>query len=170
MIKAKEVSLKNLFVVAMFSVVLAAGVFISKSHVAPATTMPVFAGEEIRVERVAPAVAVETKTAVKTISLPAPVPSQVAPLPIVPPSVTLKVLPIYPKAALAQGSQGTILLSVLIGLNGQPEKIETRTSSGIAELDDAAVKAVSEWRFSPATQAGQALASWFEVPVRFEVQ
>ena len=84
--------------------------------------------------------------------------------------VALKVLPVYPASALEKNLSGTVLLAVYVGMNGQPEKIETRSTSGIAELDEAARTAVAQWKFAPATQGGMALISWFEVPVRFAIR
>ena len=37
-------------------------------------------------------------------------------------------------------------------------------------LDDAALKAVQNWRFLPAKQGAMALASWVEFPIRFRPQ
>jgi protein TonB len=81
----------------------------------------------------------------------------------------LQILPPYPPLALEQGLSGTTLLSVFIGVSGVPEKVEVRNSSGVAEFDHAATQAVFKWQFSPATQAGVAVASWLDIPVRFEV-
>jgi protein TonB len=100
----------------------------------------------------------------------APMPQAAQPLPIVPPAITFKVLPSYPSAVLEKGRKGMVLLSVYVGLSGQPEKVEVKSSSGVAELDKSATEAVSQWKFSPAIQGGSALASWFEVPVRFEIK
>ena len=164
MLQAKEVSVKNVVLVLAFSMVLSAGYFVTRPRVAASSSVPIFMGEEVVVPKAA------TVTKAVSVPIPAPVSPAAAPLPLVPPSVTLKVLPVYPASALAKEITGTVLLAVYVELNGQPEKIETKTSSGIADLDSSAVKAVSQWRFNPAAQAGAALASWYEVPVRFAVK
>ncbi len=92
------------------------------------------------------------------------------PMPIVPPSITYRVMPQYPVNALEQGLEGAVLLSVYVGLTGQPEQVQVKSSSGLAEFDQSAIAAVSQWKFSPASQAGAALSSWFEIPVRFEIR
>ncbi len=181
MIKAKEVSVKNIVVFMVFALAVTAGYYLTRPRVTTPKSVPVFMGEEIVVNRaikadkafmiekavrVERALKVERAINVQT----APMPKFVAPLPIVPPSITFKVLPAYPSTALEKNLQGMVLLSVYVGLSGQPERIETRTSSGIAELDDSAARAVSQWKFAPATQGGAALSSWFEVPVRFELK
>lgn len=165
MIKAKEIFLTNIALLLAFSVVLSAGYFITRPHPVARTSAPVFIGEEVVVHK-----AVKALTITKAVSLPQPAPQIAVPLPIIPPAVTYKVLPAYPLAALDKGLTGSVILSVYIGLGGQPEKIETKVSSGVAELDAAAAQAVSQWKFSPALQGGAALASWFEIPVRFEVK
>lgn len=166
MFRAKEVSAKNVTVFVLAALALSAGYFVARPHSYSRASAPVFIGDEVMVQRVAPArtMAVETATA------PLPVPPMAAPLPIVPPSISYKVLPVYPASALAKGLEGAVLLSVYVGLNGQPEKVETKVSSGMKEFDASAVKAVSEWKFTPAAQGGAAMASWYEVPVRFEVK
>ncbi len=131
---------------------------------------PVFMSEEIKVGRTAVAAPV-TVAGVKASALHAPAPlPKTAPLPIIPPSIASRVLPAYPAGALAKGQEGAILLSVYVGMTGQPEKIVTHTSSGNTELDAAAIKAVSKWKFHSATQGGQAMPSWFELPVRFVIK
>lgn len=180
MIKAKEVSIKNIVVFLAFSFVVSAGYFIVRPRLTTAVNTPVFMGEEILVQRGVKAVtavkgitAVRTEravTAVKATTAPMPTPKVAAPLPIIPPAVTFKVLPEYPASALEKSLGGMVVLSVYVGLNGQPEKIETKVSSGIAEMDGSAAKAVSQWRFNPASRGGTAMASWFEVPVRFEIK
>lgn len=123
------------------------------------TEAPVFTSEAVQVQPVAKAQAV-----------PAPQPTIAVPMPIMPPKVVFSVLPKYPESAISQGLSGTTLLSVQVGISGKPERVEVKSSSGAAELDQAAVEAVRQWVFSPAVQAGAALASCYELPVRFEVK
>jgi TonB family protein len=141
--------------------------------------LPVFMGEEITVQKatkamtarkVMTAAKAEVMTVTKAVAQPVAQSKVAAPLPIIPPQVTQRVMPQYPVSALEQGLSGTVMVAVNVGLNGAAQAVEVKTSSGVAELDQAAVAAVSEWKFSPATQGTAALASWFEFPVRFEVQ
>ncbi|MBU0671905.1 MAG: energy transducer TonB [Candidatus Margulisbacteria bacterium] len=144
---------------------------------------PIFMGEELTVKRgvegirgqqraieVKKAVRVEkavrAERAVKAESIPMVQPKV---LPIIPPMISYRVLPEYPMSALEKGLTGTTILSIYVGMAGSPDKVEVKASSGVAELDQSAITAVSQWKFSPAAQGGQALASWFEVPVRFEL-
>lgn len=141
--------------------------------------MPVFFGEELIVNKVAetsvamPVSIVVAKPLVAKVAkaqvVPAPAPKVAAPFPIFPPKISYQVLPQYSMRALEKGLSGTTLLSVYIGVSGKPEKVAVKSSSGVAELDRSAQAAVSKWIFEPASQGGQAIASWFEVPVRFSI-
>jgi TonB family protein len=146
------------------------------------SSMPVFMGEEITVvqkgvegvrgveKAVKAQKAIKAERASRVISQPVPQPKVAAPLPILPPSISHRILPEYPVSALEQGLEGTVLLSIYVGMNGSAKKVEVKNSSGVSELDTSAVKAVSQWKFNPAAQGGKAVASWFEFPVRFEVK
>lgn len=125
--------------------------------------MPVFYSEELSLAAAKPVAVAKAKT----VAVPQPVAA--TPLPLIPPQITFSVLPVYPESALEQGQAGKVLLSVFIGEQGQAKDVQVKSSSGIIELDKSAVAAVSQWKFSPASQAGVNVASWFEVPVRFEV-
>lgn len=133
--------------------------------------MPVFMGEELTVQRAIEGLRGQEKVkkAARAISDPIPQPKVATPLPLVPPTVSYRVLPEYPVSALEQGLQGTAVLSIYVGPGGAAESVKVTSSSGVAELDNSAVKAVSQWKFSPATQGGAAVASWFEMPVRFQI-
>ncbi|MBI5699230.1 energy transducer TonB [Candidatus Saganbacteria bacterium] len=106
----------------------------------------------------------------KTAALPVPIRPVSVPLPVIPPQVVSSVLPEYPSAVLQAGIEGLVMVQAYVGLNGTVEKAEAKTSSGNTELDQSAARAVAQWRFTPASQGGTALASWFEVPVRFSIK
>jgi len=164
MIKTKTVSLVAIGIILIAAI--AAGYLISRpAWFVSQREMPIFMGEEIVIKRIA-----STVKTTKAVSTPMPQPKVAAPLPILPPKIFYRVLPNYPATALEQGLEGTAILSIYVGLTGDPEKVAIKSSSGVAELDESAVSAVSEWRFYPAAQGGKAVASWFELPVRFEIK
>jgi len=138
--------------------------------------LPVFIGQEIAVQKAGTAMRAREVTkakvmkATKAVTQPAPEPKIAQALPIMPPRVTFQVLPQYPEGALEAGLQGTTLLSVQVALDGTVRDLQVKTTSGAAELDKAAIASVAQWKFSPATQGGQAIASRFEIPVRFVLQ
>jgi protein TonB len=62
------------------------------------------------------------------------------------------------------------LLRVQVSAEGKPLVVEVRQTSGIARLDNAAREAALKWRFVPARQGDQTMASWVEVPIQFSLQ
>ena len=77
--------------------------------------------------------------------------------------------PPYPEFARREGRQGLAVLDVLVARDGAPTEIRIATTSGSAELDDAAIKAVARWRFVPATQDGARIDARIRVPIRFRL-
>jgi protein TonB len=77
--------------------------------------------------------------------------------------------PIYPRMSKRLGEQGTVVLRVLISVNGQAEKIEIFKSSGFDRLDQAAIETAVKWRYKPGQRMGQAESMWFNLPIRFEL-
>jgi protein TonB len=159
--------------------ILAAALVVGFMIARPATfvssnSMPVFMGEELVVSKTTAdkITAVISPSITKTVPRAQPVaqPKVAVPLPIFPPQISFRVLPQYPAAALERELAGTTILSVYVGMGGNAERVAVKSSSGASELDKSAVTAVSQWQFSPATQGGNAIASWFELPVRFSLK
>lgn len=75
--------------------------------------------------------------------------------------------PIYPERARRLAQQGEVQIRVLLGLDGDPERIVLWRSSGFDLLDQAALAAVHRWRFAPARRNGDSIRAWVQVPVRF---
>ncbi len=69
--------------------------------------------------------------------------------------------PDYPRMALRLGEQGEVHLSVLVDDQGRAVDVRITRSSGSTRLDQSAVDAVREWRFTPATEDGKAVADWY---------
>lgn len=77
-------------------------------------------------------------------------------------------VPEYPDEARRNNEQGTVLLRVLVDIDGSVKRVEIAQSSGFAILDDAARETVIErWRFVPARRGGIAVKSWVRIPIRF---
>jgi len=77
--------------------------------------------------------------------------------------------PLYPNAARRRGFEGRVLLHVEVMAAGRCGHIEVQQSSGHDILDTAAVEAVKEWRFIPATHFGFPVTRWMHIPIRFEL-
>jgi protein TonB len=77
--------------------------------------------------------------------------------------------PEYPAAARRLRQEGVVLLAVEVSAEGRPTAVSVARSSGVASLDEAAVRGVRRWRFDPARTAGLPVASRVEVPIRFRL-
>lgn len=79
--------------------------------------------------------------------------------------------PTYPREAMLDGIEGTVLLRVLVDVDGKPLSVEIERSSGNRRLDDAARRQVlRKWMFRPAIRDGQAIQVFGMVPVSFSLQ
>jgi len=77
--------------------------------------------------------------------------------------------PVYPLALRDLGVSGVVWLRVWVDGTGRPGEIELAKGSGYRLFDEAALRAVQHWRFIPAKNEQQSLASWVEFAVRFEI-
>ncbi|CAH1671577.1 energy transducer TonB [Chelatococcus asaccharovorans] len=107
-------------------------------------------------------------------SQPGAVAASAAVAPVIPPrpnpSDVMKNWPVYPEALRRTGEQGTVLLQIRVDAGGVPRQIGIARSSNVALLDEAAVRAVSRWRFSPATRGGQPVAATVSLPIDFRLK
>jgi len=78
--------------------------------------------------------------------------------------------PAYPSNARRLRQEGLVLLSVEVNSDGQPTSVNLKESSGFKLLDDAALKAVQRWKFSPAKLGMVSVASRVDVPIRFQLK
>jgi protein TonB len=81
-----------------------------------------------------------------------------------------QVRPAYPEAARRAGAQGTTVLRVHVEADGSLHEVQGLQSAGHAALDQAAVEAVTRWRFDPARSGSDAVAVWVLVPVEFRIK
>jgi protein TonB len=75
----------------------------------------------------------------------------------------------YPTASVRQREQGTVVLNVLVDVDGHVQRIEVSRSSGHRRLDDAAREAVQRARFLPVLIDGNAQPAWGLVPIEFRL-
>lgn len=77
--------------------------------------------------------------------------------------------PSYPAEAIEARQEGQVVLRVQVGEDGlvRDMAVESATAPGV--FDEAAMKAVSTWRFNPAMREGKAAPSWVLVPVCFSL-
>ena len=78
--------------------------------------------------------------------------------------------PPYPRVALKDRLQGTVLLQIRVDTDGHPVAVDIARSSGHLVLDRAARDQVlKHWRFRPAMQQGQVVEAIGLVPVEFSL-
>lgn len=75
----------------------------------------------------------------------------------------------YPRDALRNHEQGTVLLRVLVAADGKVQSVEIEQGSGSRSLDRAAREAVLRWQFAPAMRNGVAHGGWALVPITFNL-
>jgi protein TonB len=107
--------------------------------------------------------------------LPAPPPQPPAPQKpvhlhqgIQPPRKIVDVQPVYPVIARESRQQGVVILETVIDAKGGVEQV--RVLRGYPLLDQAAIDAVRQWRFTPALLNGQPVPVVMTVTVNFVLQ
>lgn len=73
----------------------------------------------------------------------------------------------YPPEARNARHEGTTVVTVQVLASGAVGKVELRTSSGYAELDQAALTAARAWQFTGALKNGQPVDFWYAIPFNF---
>jgi TonB family protein len=84
------------------------------------------------------------------------------------PSVLEKQEPQYSEEARLGKLQGAVLLSLVVGEDGQPRDLRVLKSLGMG-LDENAVAAVSRWRFAPGTKDGLPVSVKSTIEVNFRL-
>jgi protein TonB len=82
-----------------------------------------------------------------------------------PPAKTVHVSPVYPAIARAAKVQGTVILEAVISATGHVENV--RVLRSVQLLDDAAIEAVRQWRFTPTFLNGEPIPVVMTVTVTF---
>ena len=79
----------------------------------------------------------------------------------------MTVYPTYPDSARQAGVQGPVMVYAHVCACG--EVTETCITQSIPMLDSAAAGAVRRWIYKPALTAGEPVAVWLGVPVKFSL-
>jgi len=78
--------------------------------------------------------------------------------------------PAYPAMSRRLAEQGRVLVRVLIGADGLPQKAELQAGSGYDRLDRAALDSVMRWRFVPGRRGDVPETMWVSVPIVFNLE
>ncbi|MDL5027524.1 energy transducer TonB [Vibrio sp. TMPB1044] len=77
--------------------------------------------------------------------------------------------PNYPRQARRRGVEGVATYEIWLDAEGKQIKQALVNSSGALMLDNAALEAIKQWKFSPHTVNGRAIAHRVQIPVRFRL-
>lgn len=103
---------------------------------------------------------------------PPPPPAPQAPVPvggrIRPPAKVRDVAPVYPPLALSARVQGLVIIEATIGVSG--DVLAARVLRSIPLLDEAALAAVRQWRYTPTLLNGTPVPVVMTVTVNFQLR
>lgn len=77
--------------------------------------------------------------------------------------------PDYPASEQRRGMEGVAKVRVLIGTDGRVKAVELVSSDSPGFFEETRRRALSKWRFKPATRGGVAEESWKLMTVRFQI-
>ena len=80
------------------------------------------------------------------------------------------VSPVYPDAARKRGIEGWVELAFTVQANGTVDAVEVRNASPAEVFDDAAMRAVRQWRFEPVVRNGERVEQRAMVRLKFSQQ
>lgn len=80
------------------------------------------------------------------------------------------VSPTYPDAARKRGIEGWVELAFTVQTNGSVDAVEVRNASPADVFDDAAMRAVRQWRFEPVERNGERIEQRAMVRLKFSQQ
>ena len=87
-----------------------------------------------------------------------------------PPKPKRNIKPDYPKGARQRGEQGDVVLEIRVNEKGTVDDVRVVSSSGFAELDEAAAKAAKGAKFSPARSGREPVASTVRLKLQFKLR
>lgn len=77
--------------------------------------------------------------------------------------------PVYPPLSIELGEAGAVGLRVAVSADGRAQEVSIARSSGFPRLDRAALQAVRNWRFRPATRGNEAIPYTYVFNVDFDL-
>jgi periplasmic protein TonB len=86
-----------------------------------------------------------------------------------PATVLVRVQPVYPRAGIAGRLPGWVVVKCVVGKTGEIRDAEIVKSS-MSMFDQPALDALRQWKFAPGYFHGQAVDTYFELKITFEVR
>jgi protein TonB len=110
----------------------------------------------------------ERPTVVPPAQPPRPIaPVRVADLPVAPRKI-VDARPIYPEMARAARVEGTVIMEAVIDSGGRVTQL--RVLRSVPLLDQAALEAVRQWRYTPSLYGGHPVSVLMTITMRFQLQ
>ena len=97
-----------------------------------------------------------------------PSPDEFVPVEIMPEMIH-NTIPEYPRLAKLAGIEGVVWVKALVDREGNVRRAQVGKSSGTVSLDEAAVKAAYDNKFSPGIQNGRPVNVWVTYKVNFNL-
>jgi protein TonB len=94
-------------------------------------------------------------------------PVRVAELPVAPRKIA-DARPIYPEIARQAKKEGTVVIEAVLDTTGRVT--QSRVIQSVPLLDQAALDAVRQWRYTPTTLGGQPVSVLMTITIRFTLQ
>lgn len=86
-----------------------------------------------------------------------------------PPRATYQAPLQYPSRARAKGTEGYVVLSLLIGITGEIEQVEVVESFPEGTFDEVVLAGINQWQFEPAQYQGKSVRAWAKQRIRFDL-
>lgn len=85
------------------------------------------------------------------------------------PAVRHRVPPEYPDPARRTGTQGRVVLRLLVDEQGRARHVSVLEATPGGIFEQCAMDAVARWTFTPGTRGGRAVPTWVHLPLRFDL-
>jgi len=85
------------------------------------------------------------------------------------PQPLVQAKPRYPDLARRAGIEGQTVVKALVDIDGSIRNVQILKSSGNAMLDEAALAAARNWKFSPAKQRDKYVRVYVSIPINFRL-
>jgi protein TonB len=86
-----------------------------------------------------------------------------------PPRVTVRIPPVYPYKAREQGIEGAVQVKLLINPDGSVGQVMILDARPRGYFEEAVLKSVPQWKFTPGTVEGQSVTAWVVTTIRFQL-
>lgn len=86
------------------------------------------------------------------------------------PAVTARIPPTYPFLARRRGVEGAVQVRFLVTKEGRVQHLEIIKAQPQGVFEEAVLSSVRRWRFRPGVKDSQAVDTWVETTIRFELE